>query len=94
MKLAPSAIVFLVLAAVCGMTSCYFTFREIEEVNWMLPEQEKIEYAFMYPGKMRKIRLAYERLYPQGGTNRWRIVFQSAAFFFLGLTALAAGFLR
>ena len=76
------------------MMSGYLTFREIEEVNRKLPEPEQIEYAFMHPGKMKKIRLAYKEFYPQGATNRWRLVFQTAAFLFLGLTALAAGFLH
>jgi hypothetical protein len=94
MGLTPTAIVLLTLAAGCGMVSGYFTFREIEEVNRKLPQQEQIEYAFMYPGKMKRIRLAYKRLHPQGATNRWRLMFQTAAFLFLGLAALAAGFLR
>jgi len=94
MVLTPSAIIFLILATGCGMVSGYFTFREIEEVNRKLPQQEQIEYALMYPGKMKRIRLAYQRFYPQGATNRWRLMFQTAAFLFLGLTALAAGFLR
>ena len=94
MGLTPSAIVFLILATGCGMLSSYLALREIEEVNRKLPEQERIEYAFMYPGKMRRIRLAYKRLYPQGATNRWRLVFQTATFLFLALTALATGILR
>ena len=52
-------------------------FREVEEVNKNLPQQEQIEYAFMYPGKMKKIRIAYERFYPSGKIDRWRLVFQS-----------------
>jgi hypothetical protein len=94
MGLGPSAIVFLVLTAGCGMLSSYFTLREIEEVNRKLREEEQIEYAFMYPGKMRKVKLAYKRFYPRGATNRWRLVSQTAAFIFLGLTALVAGFLH
>jgi len=94
MGLTPSALVFLILATGCGMVSGYFTLREIEAVNRKLPQQERIEYALMYPGKMRRIRLAYKRFYPEGATNRWRLVFQTAAILFLGLTAPAAGFLR
>ena len=94
MTLNPIAIVFLILATGCGMASGYFTFREIEEVNRKLPQQQQIEFAFMYPGKMKKIRFAYKRFYPQGATNRWRVMFQTAAFLFLGLTALIAGFVH
>jgi hypothetical protein len=94
MGLTPSAIVFVVLATACGIMSAYLTFREIEEVNRKLPEQEQIEYAFMYPGKMRRIRLAYKGFYPQGAVNRWRLVSQTAMFLFLGLAAVTAGFLR
>jgi hypothetical protein len=94
MGLTPSAILFLILATACGLASCYLTFREIEEVNRKLPEQEQIEYALMHSGKMKKIKLAYKRFYPQGGTDRWCLMFQAAGFLFLGLTALQAGFLR
>jgi hypothetical protein len=94
MGLTPSAIVFLILATGCCFVSGYFTLREIEEVNQKLRRQEQIEYAFMYPGKMKKIRVAYGRFYPHGATDRWRRVFQAAAFVFLGFTALAARFLR
>jgi|HubBroStandDraft_6_1064221.scaffolds.fasta_scaffold44751_2 hypothetical protein len=94
MGLTPSAIAFLILATACGIVSAYLTFREIEEVNRKLPQREHVEYAFMYPGKMKGIGLAYKEFYPQGTTNRWRVVFQTLAFLFLGLTAVAAGFLR
>ena len=76
------------------MISVYFTFREIEEINRKLPKEEHVEYAFMYPGKMKRVRLVYKGLYPRGTTNRWRLVFQTLAFLFLALTAVAAGFLR
>jgi hypothetical protein len=76
------------------MTSTYFVFREIEEINRKLPPGEQIEYAFMYLGKMSKIAREYRRLYPQGSLNRWRLGFQIAGIFFLALTALALGFFR
>jgi hypothetical protein len=94
MELTPSTIVFLVSAAGCGAASAYFTFREIEEVNRRLPQEAQVEYALIYPGKMRRIRRAYKQLYPEGVVDRWRIVFEAAAFVFIALTALAAGFPR
>ena len=92
--LTPNALVFLALATGCGSVSAYFMFREIEEVNRKAPQQEHIEYASMYPGKMKRIKVAYKGFYPQGTTDRWRLVFQTMAFVFLGLTAVAAGFLH
>jgi hypothetical protein len=94
MGFSPAAIVCLVLAASCAATSGYFTHKEIEEINRKLPKREQVEYAFMYPGKMERIGHHYKQLYPEGSTNRWRLVFQVAAFLFLGLTAIAVGFLR
>jgi hypothetical protein len=90
----PSAIVFLVSATACAAVSYYLTFREIEDVNRKLPQEAHVEYAFMHPGKMKRIRLAYKGFYPRGTTDRWRLAFQTLAFLFLGLTAVAAGFLR
>ena len=94
MGLRPTAIVFLVLGAVCAAISTYFTHREIEEVKRKLPEREQVEYAFMYPGKMQRIGRHYKRLYPEGETNRWRVGLQIAAFLFFALAVLAAGFLH
>jgi hypothetical protein len=94
MGLTPSAIVFLVAGSGCCVVSGYFVLREIEEVNRKLPQGEQIEYAWMYPGKMRRIRSAYKRFYPEGMIDRRRIVFEVGAFVFIALTAVAAGFLR
>jgi hypothetical protein len=90
----PSAIVFLIVGSVCGMLSGYFALREIEEVNRKLPQHEQIEYAFMYPGKMKRISLAYKEYYPGGTTNRWRVTFEIGSVLFMALAALAARFLR
>jgi hypothetical protein len=93
MGLAPSAIVFFVLSALCMAVSGYFTLREIEEINRKLPQGEQVEYAWMYPGKMQRIRHAYKRLYPEGTIDQWRIVFAGSGIVFIALTAVAAGFL-
>ena len=94
MGLNREAIALLALAANCCAVSAYFTFREIEEINHKVEEQEKISYLFMYPGKMQKIKAEYNRLFPDGRIDRWRMIFQVAMFVFLALTAVAGGFLR
>lgn len=94
MGLTPTSISFLVSAAGCGVVSTYLTFREIEEVNRKLPLEEQIDYAWMYPGQMQRIRSAYKNLYPEGMVDRWRRVFAAACFILMALTALTAGFLK
>ncbi len=94
MGLAPSAIMFLVLAAGCCAASSYLIFRETEDVNRKLPPEEQIEYAWMYPGKMLRIRKAYQRFYPGGPLDRWRRILAIAGVVFIALTAVLSGFLR
>jgi hypothetical protein len=40
--------------------------REIFAVNRKVSDAERISSSFMYPGKMRKIKAEYKRLYPTG----------------------------
>ena len=94
MELNPVAIAFLLLATTCAIISSFLIYQEIGEVNRKLPDDEQISYLLMYPGKMRWIKVTYRRLYPDGRVNFWRGLFQGAAFVFLGLMAIAAGFLR
>ena len=88
------SVTFFVLALSSGLVSSYLVWREIEDVNRNLPPNEQIEYAYMYPGKMRKIKIAYGRFYPSGKLERWRFVSQTGMVVFLVLTAVSAGFLR
>jgi hypothetical protein len=48
----------------------------------------------MYPGKMKRIRCEYRRLYPRGKTDRLRRIFQIAALLFWGLLLIPLGFFR
>ena len=41
-------------------------YAMIGEVNRKLPDDQQIEYLFMYPGKVSKVKLEYKRLYPKG----------------------------
>jgi hypothetical protein len=94
MGLSLAGIVFLLLGATCAIISGLLSYQEIGEVNRKLPEAEQIPYLLMYPGKMRRIKTEYQRLYPNGRVNLWRSVFQVAMFVFLALTAIAGGFLK
>ena len=38
----------------------------IELINQKLPQDQQIEYAYGYPGKMKKIRALYREHYPTG----------------------------
>ena len=89
-----AGVLFLCLGATCAIFSGLLTYQEVREVNRKLPDSEQIPYLFMYPGKMRRIKAEYKRLYPNGRVNLWRIVLQAAMFVFLALTAIASGFLK
>lgn len=92
--LTPSATALLGLATGCGFLSWIFVSREIEDVNRKLPAAEQISLGYMYPGKMRKIKTAYRRLYPTGRIEAFRLIAQTAMFACLALSAIAAGFFR
>jgi hypothetical protein len=87
-------IIFLCCGVSSAIISGFLVHREIEEVNRQKLDHEQIEYAFMYPGKIRKIAFEYKQLYPNGRVNFWRLAFQTAMFVFLGLAAAFGGFLR
>jgi len=82
---------FLSLAATCGIMSGFCIFIEIGEINRKLPDNEQISYIGMHPAKMSKIKEQYDRLCPSGYAEMWRVIFQTAMFVLLGLTAIAAG---
>lgn len=94
MAITLTGILFLSLAASCGILSGFLTYQEIGEVNRKLPNGEQIPYVFMYPGKMRRIKAEYKRFYPDGQVEFWRMTFQVAGAVFLALTAIASGFFK
>lgn len=79
------------VAATCAIISGLCIFVEIAEINQKLPKSEQISYIGMHPAKMSSIKEQYERLCPSGNAETWRVIFQTAMFVFLGLTAIAAG---
>lgn len=58
---------------VLGFSSFVLISRMIELVNQKLPKDQQIEYAYRYPGKMRKIRALYREHYPAGHLALWEI---------------------
>ena len=82
--------IFLGIAATCAIISGFCIFVEIGEINRKVPESEQISYIGMHPAKMSSIKEQYQRLCPSGHAEMWRVIFQAAAFVFLGLTAIAA----
>jgi hypothetical protein len=94
MILSFAGVLFICLGASCAVIAGLLIHREIGDVNRELSDQEQISYSFMYPGKMQKIRAAYERLYPTGKVDVWRRTLQIASFAFLALAAIASGFFR
>lgn len=89
-----AGIIFLALGTTCAVLSGMLSYQEIGEINRKLPDSEQVPYLFMYPGKMRKIKVEYKRLYPDGRVNLWRSLFQAGMFVFLALTAIVGGFLK
>jgi hypothetical protein len=85
---------FLSLGVSCCIISGFLVHHEIGEVNRKRPDSEQISYNWMYPGKMAEIKREYKRHYPLDRVEYWRTAFQVAAFCFLALTAIAAGFFK
>lgn len=86
--------VFFSIAVSCAIFSSFLVYQEIGELNRKLPDDKQISYFGMYPGKMAMIKREYKRLYPVGRVDFWRVAFQIAAFVFLALVAITAGFFR
>jgi len=59
--------------SVLGFSSFVLISRMIELVNQKLPADQQIEYAYRYPGKMRKIRALYREHYPAGHLAMWEV---------------------
>ncbi len=67
-----------------GFSSFVLISRMIELINTKLPQDQQIEYAYRYPGKMKKIRALYREHYPTGHLAMWEIAVEvmGAAWFF------------
>lgn len=68
---------------VLGFSSFVLISRMIELVNQELPKDQQIEYAYRYPGKMRKIRALYQEHYPTGHLAKWELGVEVAGFVWL-----------
>ena len=83
------SVIWLVGAAlpftVLGFSSFVLIRRMIELVNQELPKDRQIEYAYGYPGKIKKIRALYRELYPTGHLAKWELVVETmgALWFFV-----------
>jgi hypothetical protein len=82
---------FLCLGSTCAALSGFCIFQEIAEVNRKLPDNMQISYWGKYPGKISTIKEQYERLYPNGRLEYWRMAFQIAMFIFVGLVLVSGG---
>ena len=65
---------------VLGFSSFVLISRMIELLNQKLPKDQQIEYAYRYPGKMRKIRALYREHYPTGHLSKWELVVEVTGF--------------
>jgi hypothetical protein len=68
-RLVAAALPFTVL----GFSSFVLISRMIELVNQKLPKDQQIEYAYGYPGKIRRIRALYREHYPMGHLAKWEL---------------------
>lgn len=87
-------VVFVCLGVSCAAIGSLLVHREIAAVNRKVSDAEQVSFSFMYPGKMRKIKAEYKRLYPTGTVEAWRMRLQIAMFAFLALAAIFLGFFR
>lgn len=94
MRFTPAAIIFLVAATVCLMTSGFYLWKEIDEVNRRLPLERRISSLGMYTDKRRKIRNLYREFYPEGRLERKVLGWEIAGFVSLFLSALTSGFVQ
>ena len=81
MWLVAAALPFTVL----GLSSFVLISRMIEMINQKLPQEQQIEYAYRYPGKMKKIRALYREHYPTGHLGKWELAVEviGAVWFFV-----------
>jgi hypothetical protein len=84
MRIVAAVLPFTVL----GFSSFVLISRMIELVNQKLPKDQQIEYAYRYPGKMRKIRALYREHYPTGHLAKWELGVEVAGFLWLFVVAV------
>jgi len=87
-------VIFVYLGASCAAIGSVLVHREIAAINRKVPDAQQISFAFMYPGKMQKIKAEYKRLYPAGSIEIWRLRLQLAMFAFLALAVIFLAFFR
>lgn len=91
MALSSTAIVLLVLAVSCIVLSTFILWREIDEVNRKLSDEQQISYLWMYTDKRLRIRKEYRRLYPNGRLEHVGVAFEILGFVLLFCAAVSAG---
>jgi hypothetical protein len=69
MRLVIAALPFAAL----GFISFALLSRMIELVNKKVPENQRVEYAYGYFGKYKKIRALYRKLYPESRLADWEV---------------------
>jgi hypothetical protein len=91
MVLSSTAIVLLGLAVSCIVLSTFILWREIDEVNRKLSDDQQISNLWMYTDKRLRIRKEYRRLYPNGRLEHVGVAFEILGFFLLFCAAVSAG---
>ncbi len=66
-------VIAVVPFTVWGFSGFILVSRMIELVNQKVPESQRIEFAYRYPGKITRIRRLYRDLYPGGRLADWEI---------------------
>jgi hypothetical protein len=66
-------VIFVCLGVSCAAILSLLVHREIVAVNRKVSDAEQISLSFMYPSKMQKIKAEYNRLYPTGKVETWRV---------------------
>jgi hypothetical protein len=91
LRLTPAAVFFLVAAIVCMITSAFYLWKVIDEVNRKLSLERRIPFLGMYMGKRRRIRQLYREFYPEGRLERMARGWEIAGFVSMFLVALTSG---
>jgi hypothetical protein len=91
-SLSSTAIVLLVLAVSCFALSTFILWREIDEINRKLSDEEQISHLWIYTDKSLRIKREYRRLYPNGRLERVGFAFEILGFFLLACAAASAVF--